>query len=740
MGITLRTALLSWLVTIVTLLIFVTVIIPQQKRTFLENLTSKAHGVAVSVQNVSGGATINGDYSSVVEHCLGILDGDKSIDYLVITKNDGESQLFQQKDPRWQTEKLDAGWRPVSRVSTGGIALVPLFQRQVFYYSQPFDYQGIEWGWIHVGLSLGSYHRSVAAVYQRTGLLAVICILLSLLASAVYAKRLVRPILHLRKVVEQVAGGDLSARALVESGDELGSLAKSFNTMTDNLRQRDRILESVGVAAQQFLTAPDWRQVINGVLTKFGRTAAVSRAYVFQNHPGPDGGLLTSMRHEYAGPNETPLLETPRLQNLPWTGTPTQAWAERLERGEVVSGFVSQFPSEVQALLAPQRIQSLILVPIMVDQSWWGYLGLDECTHPRVWTDAERDSLRAVADMLSGAITRQRTQDALLEAKATLEQRVLERTRELQEQMAAKEKAHAELAEAQRSLIETSRLAGMAEVATGVLHNVGNVLNSVSVSAGLVGDRLRQSKVPNLRRATNLLRENEADLGAYLTADPKGKLLPGYLSLVADQLAEEQAQLVAETTSLSQHIEHIKQIVAMQQNYAKVAGALETLSATELVEDALRMNSAGFDRHRIQVVRELEEKTPLVCVDRHKVLQILINLLRNAKYAMDQQTVQDRRLIVRVETAAPDRVRIQVRDTGIGIGAENLIKIFSHGFTTKRDGYGFGLHSGANAAKEMGGSLTAQSEGVGQGATFTLELPTVSPARPAASPPARAGL
>jgi PAS domain S-box-containing protein len=281
----------------------------------------------------------------------------------------------------------------------------------------------------------------------------------------------------------------------------------------------------------------------------------------------------------------------------------------------------------------------------------------------------------------------------------------------------------------QRQLVETSRMAGMAEVATGVLHNVGNVLNSVSVSAVLVGDRLRQSKVSNLCRATAMLREQNGHLADFLVSDPKGKLLPDYLNNVANQLARDQTDLIAEMASVAEHIEHIKEIVAMQQSYGKVSGAYENLSAAELVDDALRMNAAAFARHRVQMVREIDDNVPTVCVDRHKVLQILINLLRNAKYAMDRQDAHDKRLVIRVGLAAPDRVRIIVRDNGVGIAPENLIKIFSHGFTTKKDGHGFGLHSGANAAKEMGGNLTVHSDGMGQGAAFTLDLPTDANAR-----------
>jgi len=274
-----------------------------------------------------------------------------------------------------------------------------------------------------------------------------------------------------------------------------------------------------------------------------------------------------------------------------------------------------------------------------------------------------------------------------------------------------------------RQLLDTSRQAGMADVATGVLHNVGNVLNSVSVAATVVGERLQRSKVTGLQRATALMREKNGQLADFLTSDPKGKLLPTYLDTVADQLAEERNELLTKVQSVAQNIEHIKEIVAMQQSYAKVSGAYENLMAADLVEDALRINLAAFDRHNIQVVREFTPNLPPVCVDRHKVLQILINLLRNAKHAMEELDVESKRMTISISQNTSDRVTIAVRDNGLGIPASNLTKIFNHGFTTKKDGHGFGLHSGANAAKEMGGSLSAHSDGPGKGAEFTLKLP-----------------
>ena len=287
-----------------------------------------------------------------------------------------------------------------------------------------------------------------------------------------------------------------------------------------------------------------------------------------------------------------------------------------------------------------------------------------------------------------------------------------------------------ELAESNGRLVETSRHAGMAEVATGVLHNVGNVLNSVNVSASLVQDRFRQSKIASLVKTAALLREHEADLGPYLTTDPKGQRLPGFLLKLADHLAAEQQEILGELASLTKNIEHIKEIVAMQQTYARVSGVNEHLPPETLVEDAIRINESALTRHRVQLARQFEP-VPDVVVDKHKVLQILINLIRNAKYAIDAGPNPDKALTLRIRQSAPDRVQIQVQDSGVGIPPENLTRIFGHGFTTKKDGHGFGLHSGANAAREMGGSLSAHSDGPGQGATFTLELP-VAPIRPQA--------
>jgi len=278
---------------------------------------------------------------------------------------------------------------------------------------------------------------------------------------------------------------------------------------------------------------------------------------------------------------------------------------------------------------------------------------------------------------------------------------------------------------------EASRLAGMAEVATGVLHNVGNVLNSLNVSATVIAAGLRQSKHDALVKVCSLLDEHAADLGTFLTEDPKGQLVPQFLKSFSRHSGEERGRLLQEIESLQKNIDHIKEIVNMQQSYATMAGMVESLDAVTLMEDSLRMNSAALMRHHVSQVREFQAVPP-VLGERGKVLQILVNLIRNAKYALDEGRAGDKVLTLRLEPGPAGRVRFIVRDNGVGIPSENLTRIFSHGFTTRAQGHGFGLHSSALAAKELQGSLTVRSDGPGNGAVFTLELPAALAAAAAA--------
>jgi PAS domain S-box-containing protein len=278
-----------------------------------------------------------------------------------------------------------------------------------------------------------------------------------------------------------------------------------------------------------------------------------------------------------------------------------------------------------------------------------------------------------------------------------------------------------------RELREASRQAGMAEVATGVLHNVGNVLNSVNVAAGVLSDRLTHSKAAGVSKLSKLFSERKNDLGQFVTQDERGRQIPVYLQQLSEHLEKEQAEMRKELNELVLNVEHIKEIVATQQNYARVLGVAEVVDLSEVMEDAIKIHGGAYERHGIKLTRDYD-KLPHVTLDKHKVMQILINFLSNAKYACDAGKKDDKEVIVRIKLIGKDRVRLEVSDNGIGIAPENLTRIFSQGFTTRKGGHGFGLHSGALAAKDLGGEISVESNGLGQGASFILEIPLAAPA------------
>ena len=319
------------------------------------------------------------------------------------------------------------------------------------------------------------------------------------------------------------------------------------------------------------------------------------------------------------------------------------------------------------------------------------------------------------------------------ELKTRVQEQTAELTRANEELRLTANRLQAEIVERQqmqdqmerthKELLVVSRQAGMSEVATGVLHNVGNVLNSLNVSATMVADHVADLKLDNLSRAAALMRDHDDNLGHYITHDPRGRQLPAYLAELAKHLSQEQHLILSEISFVKKKIDHVKEIVATQQSYGRVSGLTERVKIAELVDDVLRMQSSELAEHSVELQRDYASNLPEIIVDKHRALQILLNLVSNAKHACLESSQPGRRLTVRV-TNGDDRVRVIMTDNGVGIPAANLTRIFNHGFTTKKKGgHGFGLHSGALAAKEMGGALSAQSAGPGRGATFTLELP-----------------
>jgi PAS domain S-box-containing protein len=504
-------------------------------------------------------------------------------------------------------------------------------------------------------------------LWRYAGIVAIVfagSLVVALVLSLQLGRLITRPVQHLAHVVQAVTREkNYSARAQKQGADEMGQLIDGFNEMLAQIQHRDSALQAA-------------RETLELRVTE--RTQELARSLSLLNatlDSTADGIVAIDLASEVTCANA----KFRTMWNLP---------AELLERGkrDEMIAFMAQAARETDKFL--NRAREIVAQP---EQESFDVLELADGRVFERYVHTQRIDGRTVGRVINFR------------------------------DITARQRAAQELAEAHEELVDASRRAGMAEVATGVLHNVGNVLNSVNVASGCVAENIRKSRAANLTKVVALLREHEAELGAFFTANPRGKQLLPYLTQLAEHITSEQGSALKELAEVQKHIDHIKDIVAMQQSFARFSGMTEIVAVPDLVEDALRMNASSLARHDVRVVKEFENVPPIT-VEKHKVLQILVNLVTNAKQACDAVNRDDKQLTLKVRSQA-DRVHIAVADNGVGIPPENLTRIFAHGFTTKKNGHGFGLHSGALAAKELGGALRVESAGVGHGTVFTLELP-----------------
>lgn len=269
-------------------------------------------------------------------------------------------------------------------------------------------------------------------------------------------------------------------------------------------------------------------------------------------------------------------------------------------------------------------------------------------------------------------------------------------------------------------LVDVSRQTGISEIAASILHNIGNVLNSVNTSVSLLNGRIRKSRVTGIDKVAGLLNKNSENLSTFFASD-KGSQVCDYISVLAQELRQENSENLSEIDELERNIKHIEMIISAQQKNAHHTGIIQEVSIGDLISDCVDMNLSSIENYNIDIQHSYKN-IPTITLDRHKLMQILVNLIRNAKDSLVESKVEKPTILITVQKES-DFILIQVDDNGLGMDEEVLAKLFSFGFTTKKDGHGFGLHSCSIEAKNLGGSLTATSKGKGQGACFSLKLP-----------------
>ena len=272
-----------------------------------------------------------------------------------------------------------------------------------------------------------------------------------------------------------------------------------------------------------------------------------------------------------------------------------------------------------------------------------------------------------------------------------------------------------------KRLVEQAHRKGMANIVSGALHNVANILNSINTSVQLVMDLVKNSPLNDFISANELLESNLENIEEFILKNEKGRKLMQYYTKLKAPITDYRSQLMEHIERLLKNIYAIEDIIAAQSNYTSNRQMLDELDIVMLIEDALLMNSVILQKKQIQVVRNYCENLTKPLVQKTKLLHVLVNIINNASESMLDVPEGNRILTITVDQ--DDKFEyIKISDTGRGIPGEFLGRIFEYGFTTKEDGHGFGLHTCAGYMAEMGGKLWAESEGAGKGATFVIRL------------------
>ena len=374
---------------------------------------------------------------------------------------------------------------------------------------------------------------------------------------------------------------------------------------------------------------------------------------------------------------------------------------------------------------ASSQTGSVLCLPLKRKEAFYGVLYLENALTAEAFNPSRITLLQHLASQAAISMENARlygevrqAELALRQANEALESRVEERTRELMQ--------------AQANLVETARLVGKSEVASSVLHDVGNALTSLVVDSETLRRTVAASRMGRVEQVVHLMEEHRDDLAGFLTKDPRGHQLFAYLTGLAGELAQERVSLQQGMDDLSRNVDRVRTIIQMQQAYAKATLLVEECELAEVLEEVLRLQAGALHQLGVQVKKELAP-LPRMKVDRHRLLQILLNLISNARQALEGVVPGQRRLLLRLYGEG-EWVLFQVVDNGRGIAPEVHGRLFTQGFTTRKEGHGIGLHSSALAAQLMGGKLSLESAGPGLGATATFKLPTGP-----SSPPGGAG-
>ena len=550
----------------------------------------------------------------------------------------------------------------------------------VYKLRMPVVYRNQNVGTMFMGFSLVALQANTKATSQLIAFVALGIFVISILFVGGLSTIFTQPLSKMVQVVNAISKGDFNHRVNITSDDELGYLAKSFNRMVYNIQRINSTMESVNQRLQtQNEEILEQKTRLEEVNLKQEKTYETMRR---------QEARLMAILDNFSGE----IWSIDRQYEILICNKPFQWSAEK--RGAFIGmgdnalddrqgpAYRKQWKKLYDRALANERFTQII-------------------------TKEEADGKTRFIEYLFNPITAYNE----VMGVAVLG---LDITRRKEDE--------AEKIRLNQELNEAARRAGMADVAASVLHNVGNVLTSVTTSVSVIEQTMSNSRMVGLYKANDMLRENMENLAHFIANDPKGKKLIQYYMMLEDQIKSEQDVIFSNLHRLQDKVNIINEVIAAQQSYATGSMLSENLYLPQVIDDALRLQGDTTDRHHIELIEEYEDNIPEVPLQRTKLIHIIVNLFRNAKDAMKDTPMDEKQIKIRLNRENEHLV-LRFSDSGCGIEPENVERIFNHGFTTKATGHGFGLHSCANYITEMGGRMWVESEGLGKGSTFVLQFP-----------------
>ncbi len=775
-GILMRAILASSLITVLTILIFALFIIPQQRESLLKSLKSKAEIVSTSIADVAAGAIVVEDFSTVVDHCSKIVGNGESVPYVIVTRKDGFSLVHQTSG--WTTKELNGDWRPTGLHSAAGkIVKTDFFPEEVYQYSTPFVYSGIEWGWIHVGLSLNQYRADLGAGRRRIYVLSFACMFIGFLLAILFGRRMADPIRQLTGITERIANGDLSVKANIRSGDEIENLGNSFNRMT----------ESLGLAHSELKAARDYTRNVIQSMNDMLLVCSMGREIITVNRTACE--LLGYADSELAGKSISEILpdfasvhfESQRNVETviqPKNGQPFPILLSSAlmtsERGNV-EGIV-YVALDISERKKTEEIRAMREGQLRRQKEALAQLASMKSIHDGEFEAAVKSITEVSTHTLSASraklwlITDGTIVDCFDHYERDTNRHISGGTRDLSIFPSFIAALHTERTISISDITEDPRTREMAKLhlsSQGIqslldapVRLSGKVVGAISIGSRekRVWTLEEQSFVGSLADLASLALESsnrqkaqEELKAAKEMAEAANKAKSLFLANMSHEIRtplnavigySELLQDDAEDQGLTQFIPDLKKIHGAGKHLLSLINDILDLSKIEAgkmqlaperfslcdllaeVESTARpvveKNSNAFE---IEARNDLGTAT----TDRTKIRQIVLNLLSNAGKFTDHGTIK--LSVVRESVKGRDWLRFRVSDTGIGMAAEDQKKLFQDfmqvdpSTTRKYGGTGLGLAISRKFCEMMGGSIAVESES-GHGSIFTVSIPS----------------